>query len=496
MALTSSPSAVPSVLLGHQEPRICSVPAYTSSAGQEAIELAEIAGLNLDPWQQLLLGHSLGEKPDGTWAAQEVGAVVARQNGKGSSLEGRELAGLFLLGEKDIVHSAHQFDTSLEAMDRLLTLIESTPDLDQRVQRVSRTNGKERITLKGGARIQFRTRTKGGGRGFTGDCLILDEAMILPETAIGALMPTLSARPNTQVWYTGSAVDQQVHEHGKVFARVRDRGLRGDDPGLLFIEFSPPGFDGPDEVTAKQAADPELWAYANPGLGIRIKPESIERERRAMAPRTFAVERLSIGDWPDPDDDGDDGISKDDWEACEDPKSKLRNPVRIALDVRPNRRHASLVAAGYNKAGQPHVELIDRRPQTSWVAARAGELLTAHKAGKLLIVARSPAAALIPDLDKLQVPYEEIDSAEYGDACGRFLDATQEAGVVHIGQGELQAAALGARLRSSGDTPVWSRRSSAVDISPIVAATVAFHAATKGGRPSVYESRDLVVLGD
>ncbi|WP_320672373.1 hypothetical protein [Patulibacter defluvii] len=455
-----------------------------------------MAGLNLDPWQQLLLGHSLGEKADGTWAAQEVGAVVARQNGKGGALEGRELAGLYLLGEKDIVHSAHLFDTALEAMERLLVWIESTPDLDQKVKRVVRTNGKERIVLKDGARIRFRARTKGGGRGFTGDCLVLDEAMILPEVTIGSLMPTLSARPNTQVWYTGSAVDQQVHEHGKVFARVRDRGLRGDDPGLLFIEFSPPGFDGPDEVTAKQAADPELWAYANPGLGIRIKPESIERERRAMASRTFAVERLSIGDWPDPDDDGDDAISKDDWEACEDPKSKLCNPVRIALDVRPNRRHSSLVAAGYNKAGKPHVELIERRPQTSWVVERAGELLKKHRAGKLLIVARSPAASLIPDLEEASVPYEEIDAAEYGDACGRFLDAAQETKVVHTGHGELQAAALGARLRSAGDTPVWSRKSSAVDISPIVAATVAFHAATKGGRRSVYERRDLVVLGD
>jgi hypothetical protein len=125
-----------------------------------------MAGLVLDPWQAFVLEHALGERADGRWAAFEVGVVVSRQNGKGAILEARELAGLFLLGERLVVHSAHQFDTSLEAFRRLLGLIEDTPDLDRRVKRVSRSHGEEGIELKGGQRIRFRTRTKGGGRGF------------------------------------------------------------------------------------------------------------------------------------------------------------------------------------------------------------------------------------------------------------------------------------------------------------------------------------------
>ncbi|MGY4986484.1 hypothetical protein [Streptomyces nigrescens] len=61
------------------------------------------------------------------WAAFEVGLVVSRQNGKGSLLEARELAGLFLFGERLIIHSAHQFDTSKEAFERILMLVENTP---------------------------------------------------------------------------------------------------------------------------------------------------------------------------------------------------------------------------------------------------------------------------------------------------------------------------------------------------------------------------------
>jgi phage terminase large subunit-like protein len=139
------------------------------------------------------------------------------------------------------------------------------------VRRVSRSHGEEGIELKNGQRIRFRTRTKGGGRGFSGDCVILDEAMILPEMAHGALLPTLSARPNPQVWYTGTAVDQEIHEHGVVFARVRERGLKRRS-ALAYFDWSL-DYENPDMVPSR-ARDPAAWAQANPGLGIRVSAES------------------------------------------------------------------------------------------------------------------------------------------------------------------------------------------------------------------------------
>ena len=49
-------------LRGVQTPRLSLVPEYVSSAGDEAIALAAMAGLYLDEWQQLVLRHSLGER--------------------------------------------------------------------------------------------------------------------------------------------------------------------------------------------------------------------------------------------------------------------------------------------------------------------------------------------------------------------------------------------------------------------------------------------------
>src|ERR1700683_5861459 len=94
-------------LVGAQRPRTSTYPAYATSTGEEPVARTAKAGLHLDDWQQFSLGHALGERADGRWAAREVGEMLSRQNGKGSILKGREITGLFLLEESLIVHTAH-----------------------------------------------------------------------------------------------------------------------------------------------------------------------------------------------------------------------------------------------------------------------------------------------------------------------------------------------------------------------------------------------------
>lgn len=184
-------------------PRFRHLPPSVSSAGQEAVELAASAGLVLDPWQVEVLEGALGERRDGRWSATEVVVIVPRQNGKGAILEARELAGLFLFGEMLQTHTAHRFDTAIEHFRRVRYLIENTPDLMRKVKKIREANGDEGIELKNGARLNFKARSKGSGRGFSGDLVVLDEAYYLGD--LGDLLPTLSARPNPQVWYTSSA---------------------------------------------------------------------------------------------------------------------------------------------------------------------------------------------------------------------------------------------------------------------------------------------------
>ena len=452
-----------------------------------------MAGLYLDPWQEFVLANSLGERKDGKWAAFEVGLTVSRQNGKGSILEARELAGLFLLDEQLIVHSAHQFDTSLEAFRRLLYRIEETPDFDRRVKRVSRSHGEEGIELKGGQRIRFRTRTKGGGRGFTGDCLILDEAMILPETAHGALLPTLSARPNPQVWYTGSAVDQWSHEHGVVFARVRQRGIDGDDPRLAYFEWSV-NAENPEEVDPELVTDEAAWAEANPALGIRISSEYISDEQRSLDARGFAVERLGVGDWPDTDGASAHVISPERWQAGFDEDSKPQDPIAFAFDVTPDRSWSSIDVAGPREDGNWHVEVVDHHRGTGWVVDRLVELNAQHSPIAIVCDGAGPAASLVKPLEQRGIEVTVVTAKEHAQACGNFYDACDQGTLRHLDTPELTAAVRGAVRRTLGDAWAWSRKSSGVDISPLVAGTLALWAAQDGENESVYQERDLLVL--
>jgi len=460
-------------------PRVQAFPDYVSSAGAEVIELAEMAGLFLDPWQRLILEHGLGEKANGKWAALEVAMVVPRQNGKGSVLEALELGGLYVLGERMIIHSSHQFDTSLEAFRRLLFLIEGAPELSRRVKRVSRSHGEEGIELTNGQRIRFRTRTKGGGRGFTADRLILDEAMILPEMMLGALMPTLSARPNPQVVYAASAVDQQIHEHGVVLARVRERGHKGDDPSLAYFECSVDARDdegvelSPDHVDDEMSGDQDLWAVANPGLGIRITAEHIEKERRSMDPRTFAVERLGIGDWPATDGTSATVIPIEQWDGLVDPASVALDPVCFAFDISPDRSSASISAAGVRADGLKHVEVIDRRRGTGWVVGRLSELNARHEPSAIVCDGAGPAASLLHDLISQGIEPVMVSASEYGRACGIFYDAVDQGVLRHLGTPEVRAALRGAAKRPLGDAWAWSRKNSSVDITPLVSVTLA-----------------------
>ena len=48
---------------------------------------------------------------------------IPRQNGKGEVLIARELFGLFELGERKVIHTAHEFKTSAEHFHRLEAVI-------------------------------------------------------------------------------------------------------------------------------------------------------------------------------------------------------------------------------------------------------------------------------------------------------------------------------------------------------------------------------------
>lgn len=493
----SSTISVPAVIRGAQRPRLLHLPEYRFSLGSEAVEAAHAAGLDLDDWQRFVLDGSLGERDDRKWAAKTVCLVVGRQNGKGSVLEARELWGLFLGGERHIIHTAHLQKTATNHFERLYGLIANVPAFRKRIASAPRGKGSEAIVLRDGSKIEFMTRARGNIRGLTVDLMVFDEAMMLSESEQNSMVPAMAAQSmtgNAQTWYVGSSVDcQDPAQDGLPFAKVRESGLASARDVALF-EWSMPG-DDPDRVPLAALCDPEMVALANPGLGIRISWEWVEHERTVeMSRRGFAVERGGVGDWPDTSEDSGRVIPVEAWQRISerDPANRIAGDQCVAVDVNPDRTHGAVAIAGRRADGLWQFAVTDYERGTDWLVARAVQRSQDAGGAPVVLLARGPAANLAENLRTEGVRVVEASSTDYGRACSDLYDLVVQQQARYPGaQPELDDALSGARRGAQVENAwTWSRKAStSPDISPLVAITLALWGARSavGGPPTVWD---------
>lgn len=476
-------------LVGAQEPRVSTGPAFVSSAGDEAVQLAAMAGLELDPWQQTCLRVMLGESDDGAWAAYEVGLLVARQNGKGAVLEARELWGLFLGGERHILHSAHEFKTAKEHYRRMRSLIEGCPSLLKRVKRrgnqvvgFRQSNEDTSIELADGARLRFLARSRSTGRGFSAQTLVLDEAQILSGDAMDSLLPTQSAMDNPQIIYAGTVPGPgDVDEH---FTLVRDRGRSGDDPQLAWLEWSASPDVEPD------LDDVGLWAAANPGLGFRISEAFTARERRALSDDGFARERLSW--WPSQR--ASVPVPLHVWDELGVRPEDRPSPVALAVEVSPDRKWSGVYLAGVTAEGV-WVQVVESKRGVAWVADRVGELCAQHKPVGVGVRSGSQGASLRAALVGVGVDVSVLSVSDMAAGCGRLLGLVDEGQLAHDG-GELLRRSVGSvRLRPVGESSLWHPVSDGIDVTPLMGVTAALVLLERGESKPKKPKRSGVVVG-
>ena len=445
--------------VGAQRPRLLVAPESVTSAGAEAVALAADAGLVLDPWQAFALEVGLGERADGKWSAFEVGVVVSRQNGKGALFEALALAKMFLFGDELFIYSSHEFKTSREAFRRIGSLIDNDPALSARVLRTVRNPSEFGYDLRSGQRLRFFARSGGSGRGWSADSLFLDEAFNLGGSAMAALLPTLSTRPNPQVWYASSAAmasSEQLHA-------IRARAASADPGRLAYLEWS-----APDDADHR---DPAAWAQANPALGYRLTEEFIAAEVDALPEAEFRRERLSIPDMPS----GAAVIPLASWAACADVESVALDPVAFGVDVSPSRDRASIVAGGSRADGLPHVAVVDSREGVDWIVARCVELAK-HRPSAFAVDPAGPAGALIQPLEDAGLTVAQATMRDLTQSCGRLYDLVIAGRLRHRDEGVLNAAVAGASRRTVGDAWAWARKDARADITPLYAATLALWA--------------------
>lgn len=432
------------------------------SRGSQAVKVAALAGLTMDPWQEAILDGSLAYRADGRWAAFETAMVMPRQNGKNAILEARQLAGLFVFREQLQVHSAHEFKTALEHYLRIKELIESTPRLDEEVKIYRTGSADMSIELKTGERLRFVSRTKSSGRGFTGDVIYLDEAFALTSAQMGSLMPTMRAVPNPQLWYSSSA----PRHDSRVLHSILNRAGKADDRLFLVAWENPEGTD---------PADREAWRRVNPAMGTRITEEAMATELRSLGSTEdglaeFMRECLGVREMPLSHSSKVE-LSALVWSSAADRAASIKPGSVLAVDVSPEAASAALAAAD-----DDHVGIIHAAAGTRWLLSALGDHIEASDPVAVGVDAAGPAQQILPELRALckdkHVKLVELPTRALAAACGEFADAVRERRLFHLGQAWLDDAVSAGRRRQYGDAWLWDRRVGA-DISPLVAVTVA-----------------------
>lgn len=442
----------------------------------ESDKVLEWAGLNLDDWQRSFLFGALRTGWDEKWAAFEVAGVTPRQNGKGAIQEARQLIGLFVIGERLQVHTAHEFKTCSEHFLRVKGLVEGSDKLARQVRIIRTGAGEQGIELHTGERLRFLARSRSSIRGFSADVVYFDEAFELPVATIGSVLPALSARPNPQAWYLSSA----PHFTSEFLHSLLKRA-ESDDPGALFLRAWENDADAsPDDV--------EAWRRANPALGTRIDESFVHSEKRTLCSTPegvaeFKRERLGIREGGD----GSAGvISPARWAELATTEPGRMDSVTFGLAVAPDASWASVASAGRLADGKLYVDSVHFQEGTSWIVGRLSDLYK----GKRLPIRIDPSGsegAFIRPLKDAGVEVVEVVAREYQQACGEFLAAVEAGNIRHLNQPALNRSVAAAGRREVGKEGGWVWvRPGAVDISPLKAATLALSGVELKRKPRIH----------
>lgn len=458
---------------GSQVARIELAPRGLVGAGQDAVELATLAGLQPDPWQQRVIQKAQAETQPGRWAASEVGVFVPRQNGKGTLIEIRVLAGLFLYNERLVVWTAHEYKTAQEGFLRMRDLIRGAPAFHAKVKRYWEGSGEQGIELKTGQRLRFLARSKGSGRGFSGDTVILDEAQWLDENQMRALMSTLSARPNPQIWYTGTPpLDPAAWIYG-----LRQSAISKQDR-LAYFDW---GVDLDLDQLARDPspmADRDNWYAANPALGIRLSESFCETEMARLG-LGFASERLGV--WAPRSLGNNRIIGADLWRGLADRDTERPTQLAFAVCVNTARTYGCIAAAGPRTDGLIVTSIVDHRAGTDWIAPRLAQL---RERWSPVAIASDPGpgSSLLLELEREGLAPAEKDatpargdllvmsSTDVAAAFGTFVDRVRQKELIHADDAPLNLAIDAAAVRSLAGGSAWDYRGTA-DTAPLIAAT-------------------------
>lgn len=519
------------VIYGSEVPRIFTPPLREltpdTTLGYEVIEFAEtVLNINLHPWQKWLVIHALEviDDPEDGWRLRfkNVQVLVARQNGKTTLSCVIALYFLYQLEVALVLGTAQDVSNAEDVWQHVVDMAQENEVLAESIKHVWYTNGSKRLQLVGNRDYRVRASNRKAGRGKSADLVLLDELREHQTwEAWAALSKTGMARKNALLWCMSNAGDgtSVVLRH----FRMRAHAQLGDPDGIVkAMGESEPEADSSAEGSAlglfewsappdAEPTDVKAWAQANPSLGYTIELSTLKAAQADDPADVFKTECLC--QWvtttitpPFP-------IGA--WDAGKDEKSTItkESPLWFGVDISADRAHASIAVCGKRADGEWHAELAEYRTGSGWIVKWL-QTAAPNYPGGLKVALQSKGAPIASMMDVIAaidgVEVIECCGKDVAGWCGRMYDAvsacaedseTDAVPMHHITQPALDLAANIAVTRPMGDGAwAWDRNKSIEDISPLVAVTMAFGAATQVETnkqklyDSIYEERGVLVV--
>ncbi|MCW3766460.1 hypothetical protein OCL88_08235 [Paenarthrobacter sp. PAE-2] len=521
-------------IYGYAEPRICTPPlrALTpdTTLGYDVIDFArDVLGVELYPWQKVLLCRMLELLPDGSLRFRTAVVLIARQNGKSTLSQVLALWFMIVWGWPLVMGTAQDLETAEEVWQGAVDLVEEDENLSKLLKRVVKVNGKKALELKPqgsdaktgkktGPRYKVKAANRRAGRGFTGNLIMLDELREHQNwEAWGAITKTTMAQAEALILALSNAGDmtsivlkylrKMAHEAiGDPDGICEEIGAAGptaldvadlvegdlddiDDDELAEFEQDEDtlGLWEWSMAPATDKRDRKGWAQANPSLNWN--PGFTERTI-ASACRTDPewVFRTEVGcQWsegtltgPFPPGAWDKGknvlVNRDDGTVgvADEDRIMPGSPVWAGVDQSHDRSTTYIAFGGFRADGKYQVEVVTARPGSDWVKEW---LMDDKRRGRIKAVAGqskgAPISPLMEDLaadEEFTIPVVEWSGSDLTSGWADVFDAVRDETVRHNPQPVLDTAAAVAVLKVfSGGAALPDRNASPAEIAPLMA---------------------------
>lgn len=484
-----------------------------SSWGFSVVDFAEqVIGMRFHPWQRWLMIHALEVLSNGDFRFRKILVLVARQNGKTSGVEIKNLWKLYVLQVPLVIGTAQNLDVAEESWDKCIEIIEGTEDLKAELVEVIKVNGKKAFRLASGGRYKVQAANRRGGRGLSAEDVNLDELREHQKwDAWGAVTKTTNAKLNAQVWSFSNAGDDQsvVLNHLQQAGRAAAENPEDADISMGHFEWSAPDetrctCGRPSKDVPHRAGcallDRRIQAMANPSAGYPggILWTALQSDAQTDPDPVFLTECLCVR----VADLSGKKIDPVKWRALGDKSSRRHGDVALCVDISPDREWSAIALYGHREDGVGHLQILDYLEGTSTLLGRLEEWRTAldpvaigmqTNTFKSLRASLRVAKYRIPgelgdDPDPRRGDVLVINAGENAAACGQLIDAVRQGSLRHIPSVHATSAVALAGTRKVGDAVAWAPRDGE---SPILGLTV-----LTGARYAYYARVDLVVDDD